>query len=454
MTSGSHSSQTPGIRAEIGRTVRLAGPVIAAQIGMMLMGLTDVLFVGPLGAEALAAVSVGNSVFFAILILFNGIVMAAEPLVSQSVGAGRLDRAGGHLWQAGWLALLFGVPLTLLFLDSAWAFRLLNQPPRVAALAGDYLSGRAWAVVPFLAFQAGRSFLNGIGRPRAVMIITLALNGLNVLADWAFIYGHLGLPAFGVLGAGMATSVSRVAMLLALVWVLSPPRYSDFQLGPRRPEGRRMWQMVRLGVPIGGQQFAEVAVFAAASVLAGWLGAEAQAAHQIALSLASFTFMVPLGLSMAATVRVGHEVGRGDPDGAMRAGRVSLGLGASFMSLGALAFVTIPGLLVSAFSAPPGVHETAVGLLGIAAVFQISDGLQVTGSGCLRGAGDTRTPFLANVFSHWAVGLPLGWFLAFPMGLGVRGLWWGLTTSLTLVAVILTFLFVRGGWRRLGALVD
>lgn len=446
-----HTANRP-ISLEVRRTLGLAGPVIAAQIGMMAMGVTDTILVGPLGAAALAAVSVGSGIFFAVLVLFNGTVMALEPLVSQAFGAGEREKVGDHLWQGLWLAILFGLPLTFVFVDSEWIFHLLGQPPMVAKLAGEYLRGRALAVMPFLLFQAFRSMLNGIGKPRSVMVVTIVANVLNVPLDWALIYGHLGMPRLGVMGAGLATSGVRVFMIAAMLWIVTRPSMRGFRLHPRWPSRRRLLRLSWIGFPIGGQQFAEVAVFATASVMAGWLGTAAQAAHMIAMTLASTTFMVPLGLSMAATVRVGYEVGRGSVGGAAVAGRVAMALGAGFMALSALAFIFVPKPFALAFSPGPEVLSVSIGLIGIAGVFQIFDGLQITSAGCLRGAGDTRTPLYATVLSHWLVGLPLGYVLAFVLKLGVYGLWWGLTGGLVLVAVSQSALFLRGGWRRLGRL--
>lgn len=207
-----------------------------------------------------------------------------------------------------------------------------------------------------------------------------------------------------------------------------------------------------VGLPIGGQLFLEVGLFATVSIFSGWLGAKAQAAHQIALSLASFSFMVPLGLSMGATVRVGQAVGAGNLDSAERAGKVAIGLGAVVMGTGAVLFLLFPRVLSSIFSPEPEVLAMSAVLVAIAGLFQVSDGVQVVATGCLRGTGDTRTPFWANAISHWVLGVPLAYALAFPLGFGVRGLWWGITVSLTGVAVVETILFLRGGWRKLGRL--
>ncbi|MDF1562986.1 MAG: MATE family efflux transporter [Deltaproteobacteria bacterium] len=424
----------------------------ATQLGMMAMGLVDIVMVGPLGTESLAAVSVGNSVFFALLILCLGVVQALDPLVAQAVGARDREAAGRHLWQGAWLAVFLGIPLTLLFIDCTWMFRLLAQEEAVSVLAGDYLAGRAYSILPFLVFAAGRSFLNGLGDTRPVMWVALGANAVNAAADWVLIYGNLGAPRLGVMGAGLATSIVRVCMLAAVFVLLARPHYAALRGRPAWPHLGHLRRIANVGLPIGGQLFLEVGLFATMSIFSGWLGARAQAAHQIALSLASFSFMAPLGLSMGATVRVGHAVGAGRLDAAERAGKVAIALGAAIMGTGAVFFLLFPRALSSIFSPEPEVLATSAVLVAIAGIFQVSDGVQVVATGCLRGAGDTRTPFWANALSHWALGVPLAWLLAFPGEMGVRGLWWGITASLTGVAVVETILFLRGGWRSLARL--
>ncbi len=441
-----------GLGAEIRQTLALSAPVSVTQLGMMAMGLVDTMLVGPLGSVSLAAVSVGNSVFFSVLIFCLGVVQALDPLIAQAIGGGRRPAAGRHVYQGAYLAVALALPLTLLFLRCEWIFRALGQAPEVSVQAAEYLAGRTWAVLPFLLFAVGRGLLNGLGDTRPVMWIALLSNGVNAVADWALIYGHFGLPRLGVEGAGLATSIVRWCMLGMLVAILLLERYRDLVRAPVLPDPAHLWTLVRVGLPIGGQLFLEVGLFATVSILSGWLGAKAQAAHQIALSLASFTFMAPLGLSMGATIRVGQAVGARRLDDAARAGRVAIGLGAAVMGTGAILFLSFARSLASIFSPEPAVLETAAGLVAIAGVFQVFDGVQVVATGCLRGAGDTQTPFVANAVSHWAIGVPLAWLLAFPLGMGVRGRWWGITVSLTVVALVESTLFLRGGWRRLAPL--
>lgn len=440
---------------ELKRTVRLAAPVVVTQLGLMAMGIVDAVMVGPLGSAALAATSVGNGVFFTAAVFCMGVVMALDPMIAQAAGAGRYDRVGALVWQGIWVGLLMGVPLTLLFRESREVFVLLEQPPEVAQLASDYLGWRCFGATPFLVFVAFRALLNGMEDTLPIMYMTLVANLINAAVDWLFIYGKFGLPAMGVGGAGLATSVVRFGLLVAVVfYVLRARGLRRCRLGFAGPERATIWRLTRLGTPIGAQLAIELAVFGVTAILAGWLGTQPQAAHQIAISLASLTFMVPLGLSTAASVRVGRHIGAGVWAAAMHAGKVALGLGAFTMGGAALCFLVIPEPLASIFSPEPEVLVLAGQLLMIAAAFQIFDGVQVVGQGCLRGAGDTRTALYTNLAAHWLVGIPFGYLLAFEFGLGVHGLWWGLTLSLGLVALTLTTMFLRGGWKKLARLVE
>ncbi len=438
----------PGLRAEIGATLRLAAPVILAQLGMMLMGIVDTAMVGRLpGEDALAAVSVGNAFLMTITLFVGGILVALDPIVAQAVGADRKERCGEALWTGLWIGLAAAIPVTLLFLDVRWLLVLARQEPEIVEATGAYLHGRAFAVLPFLLFAAFRGFLNGLADVRAVLVIAVLANAVNVVADWALIFGHLGMPALGVAGAGYATSVSRWFMLVAIVVVVARPRYRIYDLRPRLPRPGQILEILRVGAPIGAQISAEVGIFSAVSIAMGWIGKSELAAHQIALSLASLTFMIPLGLGIAASVRVGQLVGSDDLDGAARAGRVAIILGGATMACSAIAFAVAPGLLAAVFTSDAAVIAAAVVFVRMAAAFQIFDGIQTVATGCLRGAGDTRTPFLANLIAHWAVGLPLGAWLAFGTSMGGPGLWVGLTVGLVGVAVVLARRFLVGSWR-------
>ncbi len=441
------------MKTEVSATWGLAWPVVVTQLGVMCMGLVDCAMVGPLGPDALAAVSIGGSLWFTAVSLLLGVVMALDPLISQAWGAGERGEVGAIFWQGNWVAVAAGSVLSLAFLDTSEAFRLLGQTDAVSELAGRYVHARAWSVLPFLFFAVGRSLLNGAGVTRPVMFIAVVANVFNYFADSALIQGRYGAPALGVDGAGLATTATQVAMVLALWAVLKAPRFAEIDLRMQRPNLRRMLGIVRLGLPIGGQLVTEFGVFAAAATIAGQVSALSLAAHQIALGLASFNYMVPLGLSIAASIRVGQAIGARDIAAAERAGRVALLLGGGAMAALGVVFLILPRQLASLFSPDLAVVALAVDLLRIAAAFQIFDGVQCVASGCLRGAGDTRAAFAANVLAHWFLGLPLGWLLAIELDLGVRGVWWGLVFSLGMAAVLLAWRFLRGSWRGIGRAV-
>jgi MATE family multidrug resistance protein len=428
--------------------------VVVTQMGYVGMGLVDTMVVGHLGAVPLAAVALGNSIFFALSLFVVGTLDAVTPMSAQAFGAGQHDRCGESVWAGLWVGGLLGLPLVWLFLDCRWLLELLRQDPAVIAETHAYLHARAWAVIPFCGFAAYRGLMNGTGDVRPVMVVTLLANGVNLLADWALVFGNLGLPEMGIAGAGWATTASRGFMWVALVALTARPRFARYGLWPRVPGWQTVKRLLVVGLPIGGHIVAEVGVFASVAVLMGWLGPTQQAAHQVAISLASFTFMIPLGVGVAASIEVGQAIGRDDYDGAARAQKLALMCGTGVMCVSALMFLLVPGLLAALFTEDAAVVASAVTLLRVAAAFQVVDGAQAVAGGCLRGAGDTRTPFYAHLLGHWGLGLPVGAFLAFKTPLGGRGLWLGLTVGLTFVAVWLVRRILGGAWRERGKLVD
>ena len=450
MSDGATALISSASKTELRETLRLAMPVVATQLVIMLMGAVDMMMIGPLGAESLAAASAGNAVYLMLAIFCLGIVMALDPMISQAVGAKEPERAAELLWHGGWVSVVLGIVLAVVCQRSEWLFVALQQEPEVARQAAMYIGPRALGAVPFLVFAAGRGFLNGHGNMRPVLVIAVVANVLNVVADWALIYGHLGLPEMGVAGAGWATAIVRWFMMAAVLVPILAADYRQFTGKVQVPSRADVATILRVGGPIGGHMAVEMAVFSSIAVMSGWLGAVAQAAHQIAMTLASLAYHVPVGIAIAASVRVGQAIGRGEPDAAALSGRVALAVSAAFMACCAAIFLLLPGPLADAFSPTLEVRTLAVHLLWIAAIFQVSDGLQVVAGGVLRGVGDTRSSFVANVVAHWTVGLPLGYWLAFGLGAGIDGLWWGVTVSLTVAAVLLTWLFMRGNWRAIG----
>lgn len=430
-------------RAEIRDTLRLALPVVATQLGYIAMGTVDTLMAGRLGPEAISAVGLGAGVGVLPLIMGQGTLMGLDPIISQAYGAGRPGDCGRALRHGLLLAVLLSLPLTALLWQSHWILRVIGEPAPLVERTAPFL--RIWGLgaLPFLAFAAMRQFLQGIGRVAPAMWIVLAANGLNAAANWALVFGHAGMPALGVRGAAWATTMSRWAMMFALAaYIFGKPALRRFGVLARRgPLDRALIaRLLHLGLPVGMQYGMEVGVFAAASVMMGWIGTAALAGHQIAINLCSITFMVPLGFSATAAVRVGQAIGRDDVPGARHAALVAYVLGVGFMFMSALGFTFLPWVFAGLYSRDPGVVAIAVSLLHVGAAFQLFDGAQTIGIGALRGAADTRVPMFVTIVAYWLVGLPLGWALTFRAGVGPVGLWWGLTTGLVLVALAL-------GWR-------
>lgn len=424
----------------------LAAPVVLAELGWVSMGLVDTLMVGSLGPEAIGAVGIGTSIFMGVCIFGMGLLLGLDTLVSQAFGAGRLDDCHRWLVHGVVLSLALGVPITLLVMAASASLSVWGLTPEVLRLTQPYLDALVWSVPPLLVYAAFRRYLQGMGVARPVMVALVTANIVNLAANWVLITGRFGAPAMGVRGSAWATVVARIGMALYLLVVIV------YRERGRRPglfetsfriEVSRMRELLRLGLPAATQITLEVGVFATATALAGRLAPAALAAHQIAINLASFTFMVPLGIASAGAVRVGHAVGRGDPPGAARAGWTALLFGVVFMACASAIFLLMPRWLIGAFTTNRAVLEIGTSLLFVAAVFQLFDGVQGVSTGVLRGLGDTRTPMLWNLAAHWFIGLPLGYGLCFTAGLGVLGLWWGLSTGLIICGVALLSVWAR-----------
>jgi MATE family multidrug resistance protein len=432
------------IRREISQTLHLAIPVVLTQLGAVAMGIVDTIMVGRLGPEPLSAVALGNALSFTVIIVCLGTLTALDPMVSQAFGAGRFDECGRAMHHGAFLALALALPTMAILAFAKPLLRLLGQSPTLVESAGSYVHAIIWSVVPFLLFTVLRQFMQGISRARPAMTVMLLANVLNILANWILIYGNLGAPALGSTGAAWATTICRLAMFLMLaVYVFSRSHLRPYltHLPPWPPDRALLTRLLHLGLPAGSQFGLEVGVFACVSMLMGWLGTLQLAGHQIALNLCSTTFMVPLGFSATAAVRVGQALGRQDVAAARRAAFTSFALGVGFMGLAATAFATVPQFFVGIYTDDPELLQMGVSLLLIGAVFQLSDGTQTIAIGALRGAADTRVSMLVAGIAYWLVALPLGYVLAFPLGWGPRGLWWGLTAGLTLVAVTLATRF-------------
>ena len=433
------------LRREFRPMLELALPVVIAEMGWMTMGMVDTLMVGRISPEAIGAVGLGSSIFMGVCIFAMGLLLGLDTLVSQAYGAKNIDACHRWLVHGVVLAVVLSVPITGVLLWIAAGLDSWGIDPGVLVLATPYVRVVSWSVLPLLLYAAFRRYLQGMGVVRPITIALVGANLVNVFVNWILIYGNLGAPAMGVPGAAWATVLSRVAMAAFLFGTIMYRERGSSSSVFTSLKLERAWfgRLLTLGIPAASQVTLEVGAFAAATALAGRLAPAALAAHQIAINYAALTFMVPLGISSAGAVRVGHAVGRRDAQAAARAGWTALLFAVLFMSGAAALFLSLPRLLLQAFTSDPRVLEVGVGLLFIAAVFQLFDGVQGVATGALRGTGDTRTPMLWNLAGHWFIGLPLGYSLCFPLKIGVTGLWWGLSIGLIICGVALSIVWTR-----------
>jgi MATE family multidrug resistance protein len=446
----SDEPKTP--RQEFRELLRLAMPIALAQAGMSLMGFVDTLVVGRAGTSALAAVGLANGLFFFVSGLGMGLMMGLDPLMSQAFGSKSASRARGLLWQGTWLSLAAGVVLWGLLLLTPELLALFDVAEQELPQVRDYLVWRAPSIPLMLVYFAQRSYLQSVARTRPMVVAVVVANVLNLGMDVLLVFGGgvlpegfgvlRALPAMGAKGAALASSLCSLLMaaLLGLAVRQVPVEGERPTVWPVAAD---LWQAVRVGLPIGLHLVAEIGVFALAGVLAAKMGPESISAHQIALSYASLSFTMALGIGNAGSVRVGWAVGAYNTPQARRSGMVAFFGGAAFMSLSALVFALFPLPLAKLAGAPPEVVPLVVPLLMVSAFFQISDGVQAVGAGVLRGTGDTRFTFVANMVGHYVLGLPLALWLGFGLKQGVVGIWWGLCAGLTAVAISLLWRFHR-----------
>jgi len=426
--------------------LRLALPVVVSELGWMAMGVVDTMMVGRIDVEAIGAVGVGRAVYSVVAVFGLGLLLGLDGLVSQAHGAGRHREAHLSLLHGVYLSLLIGLPAVLVTRWLCGWFGLLGIDETVFASTKAYVDAVSWSAVPLLLYFTLRRYLQAIHIVRPVMLALLTANLVNVVANRALIYGHWGFPELGVVGAAWATCIASSYLALFLLVALVLHSRGDSRESwtfPLRPDPARLARLLGLGLPAAIQLVLEVGVFALATALAGRLAPASLAAHQIALSAASVTYMVPLGVSSAAAVRVGHALGRRRPADAVRSGWAALLFGAGFMLVAATAFVLFPRSILRAFTNDPAVIGPGVMLLYLAAVFQLFDGVQVVATGALRGSGDTRTPMIWNLVGYWMIALPVGYTCCFVLGLGAVGLWCGLTTGLILVGCVLLVVWIR-----------
>jgi MATE family multidrug resistance protein len=431
-------ADSPPRRSELRSTIALALPMVLVQVGIMAMGFVDTLMVGHVSGDVLAAVALGNIYFFNVTIFGTGTLMALDPLVSQAVGAKDEGSVATATQRGAILALAISVVTILALLPSASVLRAFRQPEAVIGDASAFLVISVVGVLPFFAFVLFRQTLQALGRVAPLVWTIVLSNILNAALNWVFVYGHLGSPPLGVRGSAIATAIARWVMALSLLWLARRellPRFHPIVAGVA--DRRALWSMLKLGAPIGAQQMLEAAAFGAIGLLMGVLGTRELAGHQVAITLAALTFMVPLGVGAAASVRVGRAVGAGDVAGARAATHAAYLCGVGFMCLTALAFLAFPRQLASMMTSDPSVIAVAAILIPVAGVFQVFDGGQAVGAGVLRGFGDTRVPLVAMLGGYWLLGLPVSVWLGFRSPLREVGLWSGFVVSLGVVAIFL-----------------
>lgn len=434
------------LRAEISTLSILAWPIVVGQISQMMFGFIDTLMIGHVGTIELAASAFGNSVFVIFLVFGIGIGNATSPLISRAIG--RTDHRGARRILSDAIAVntVSGIILTFVAALCGYLFNYMGQAPEVARQGQIYFLIVTLSLIPTMIYQCYKQYLECILRPRIPMYSAFGGLALNVVLNYLFIYGAGPIPKMGIAGAAIATVISRVLMLLYLVAYVRWERthrvpeetQKQFEVPARKDV---VWELIKLGIPTAFILLFEVGAFAAAAILMGWIGPIEQAAHQVTLSLVSLSFMVPLGVSFAASIRVGTELGRGDYESARRAGVASTLVGGGFMLLMAIIFGIGQDFWPTLFSKDPAVIELAGVLLVIGAIFQVSDGVQVVAAGLLRAVKDVRWPFVITLVAYWIFALPFGYWLAIPRKMGPTGLWIGLAAGLTVAAVFLTARF-------------
>jgi MATE family multidrug resistance protein len=436
------------LRAEFRPTLRLAIPLVLAELGWMSMAIVDTMMVGrlPNSATAIAAVSLGGILVHVLAAFGGGVLVGLDTLVSQAFGAGQREDCHRSLVHGIYLSLA----LAPLLMAPVWFFDSLLRYARIApdiiALAIPYSKAMAWGTLPLLLYFAVRRCMQGMNMVRPIAFALVTANLINAGGNWLLIYGKLGAPAMGAVGSGWSTAWARIYLAAVLVgYLLWYDRKHRTRLlrTPIQPDLMRIRRLIALGFPAAMQISLEIGVFALVTALIGRLGAVSLASHQIALNTVSLTYMVPLGISSAAAVRVGQAIGRRDPQGAADAGGSTIFFGALFMTLAGIALLLFPRAIARLYTPDAAIIRSTVLLLAAGAAFQLFDGIQTVATGALRGAGDTRTPMLCHFTAYWIIGLPLGAWLCFRKNMGAFGLWAGLSLALILIGIVLLF-----AWRR------
>jgi MATE family multidrug resistance protein len=427
------------LKHELKLLLQIGFPVIIGNLLQISMSVVDTVMAGNLSPRDLAAVAVGGSLFMPIMIFGAGILMAVSPIVAQHYGARKLHLIGKTTRQSLWLALIIGIPSVFLVRNTDIVLELLNVEPDIIPLTLGYMNAISWGVIPLFFYMALRYFNEGISVTKPAMYISLLGLFFNILGNYTLMYGKFGFPRLGAVGTGYASAIVMVVMFIALfIYTYRRKAYGRFEIfqNLKLPDRKYISELVRVGLPIGISMCMEVTMFAVVALLMGSLGTYAVAGHQIAINFASITFMLAFGLSAAITVRVGQVMGRSGIKDARYSGFVGVGLAAAFMLLTMIIMFLVPDFITRLYTDDPQLRDIAVSLIYMAAIFQLSDGLQVSGSGALRGLKDTKVPMIVNLIAYWIVGLPLGYFLGITLQWGPEGLWIGLIAGLTVAGIL------------------
>ncbi|SCX04865.1 MULTISPECIES: MATE family efflux transporter [Agrobacterium] len=435
--------------AHLRATLALGIPLIGAQLAQLGIHTTDMIIVGQLGAEKLAAMVLAGQFYFVVFIFGSGFSVAVVPMVANAYGQGDATSARRALRMGMWVATVYWLLTVPLFLSAEKILLALGQNPAVSAQTGQYLAVAQFGLLPALLFYVMRGLVSAIGRAGIVLYVTIAMLVLNGFLAYALVLGHFGFPAFGMIGAAFAAViVNAFSFIFIVVYIQTRDETRRYELFVRfwKPDLHALWEVIRLGLPISVTILAEVTLFSAASVLMGQIGTLELAAHGIALQLASIAFMIPLGLAQAATVRIGVAHGQNDYPNLVRAAITVYGVACVIAACGGLLFALAPQYLASWFLDPslPGAPEVlayASTLVIIAGVFQLVDGMQAVAAGLLRGLKDARVPMILALISYWPIGLALAWIAAFPLGFGGPGVWFGFVIGLSTAAILLTTRF-------------
>ncbi len=436
----------PRLARELLETLVLALPLVVSQLSAVGMNAIDAVLAGHHGAETLGAVAIGASIWSLALVVAIGVTMAVPPSVAQLDGAGRRDAIGPLFRQALWLAAGLGLLLWLALRAAVPLVRVIGIDAVLVDDVAGFLRAVSWGAPALAAFFTLRGMSAGIGVTRPTMYFSLmALVALGPIA-WVLLYGGFGIPALGAAGIGAATAIvlwlEAIAFALYVLW---HPVYADLALSARLepPQWPAIRELLRIGVPMGVTVLMEAGLFIATTLTIGTLGASIVASHQVALNVASLFFMIPLGIAMATTVRVGNAAGREDAAAVRLAGHAGIALTLGTQAISATLMLALPVTIASLYSSDAAVIALAAELLVLAALFQFPDGIQAVANGALRGLKDTRVPMVITTFAYWGVGMPVGWWLAFPRGMGAQGMWVGLIAGLGVAAVLLSLRFRR-----------